>query len=381
MSTKKTFESFVNSVNENADAYKIYKKVSGKYSLRKPSYWGDLFNSSASIPYKELRKFDKELNSLDVYTTRELGCHNEYPMQANFKVQVPQVFVLYCNTEGGELGEFYGMSILVNTEGATYPRYACGIPDFEPELHNFANGIPESYLDIVTTGAQLIYENIDKTSDEDRQHYDFLLTLRDSGKTNMFGAAPYLQKEFGMSKKEAREVLAKWMERFNEGNLTEAKRAGLSKKETLKVAQKFADALTKLDGKKYTVSSDYEEDSFDLDVDGEEYEGGSYNINDDGSVVNMATWNRKTNVSPTYGNMDDDIKTIIKTIKNLKESVVNEDIRGDVKRFIKDNKDSLNDLADQDLWEEMYQKLYDEFGVEADTIKAKDLLKTFQFVF
>ena len=168
---------------------------------------------------------------------------------------------------------------------------------------------------------------------------------------------------------------------INEGNLTEAKRAGLSKKETLKVAQKFADALTKLDGKKYTVSSDYEEDSFDLDVDGEEYEGGSYNINDDGSVVNMATWNRKTNVSPTYGNMDDDIKTIIKTIKNLKESVVNEDIRGDVKRFIKDNKDSLNDLADQDLWEEMYQKLYDEFGVEADTIKAKDLLKTFQFVF
>jgi hypothetical protein len=63
------------------------------------------------------------------------------------------------------------------------------------------------------------------------------------------------------------------------------------------------------------------------------------------------------------------------------ESVTNEDIRGDVKRFIKDNKDSLNDLADQDLWEEMYQKLYDEFGVEADTIKAKDLLKTFQFVF
>ena len=109
-----------------------------------------------------------------------------------------------------------------------------------------------------------------------------------------------------------------------ESVVTEAKRAGLSKKETLKVAQKFADALTKLDGMKYTVSSDYEEDSFDLDVDGEEYAGGSYNINDDGSVVNMATWNRKTNVSPTYGNMDDDIKTIIKTIKNLKESVVTE---------------------------------------------------------
>jgi hypothetical protein len=160
MSTKKTFESFVNSMNENVDLYKVYKKVSGKYSLRKPSYWGDLFNQRGSIPYRELTKYDKELHSLDVYTTKELGCHSEYPLQSNFKVQVPQVFVLYCNTESGELGEYYGMSILVNTEGATYPRYACGMPDFEPELHNFANGIPESYLNIVTTGAQLLHEQM-----------------------------------------------------------------------------------------------------------------------------------------------------------------------------------------------------------------------------
>jgi hypothetical protein len=117
-----------------------------------------------------------------------------------------------------------------------------------------------------------------------------------------------------------------------ESAVTEAKRAGLSKKETLKVAQKFAAALTKLDGMKYTVSSDYEEDSFDLDIEDQddvdpritgEYAGGSYNINADGSVVNMAVWNKK-NSSPVYGNMDDDIKTIIKTIKNIKESVVTE---------------------------------------------------------
>ncbi len=160
MSTKKTFESFLNSMNENVDLYKVYKRVSGKYSLRKPSYWGDLFNQRASIPLKELSKYSSELDSLEVYTTKELGCHPDYPMQSNFKVQVPQVFVLYCNTERGELGEYYGMSILVNTEGATYPRYACGMPDFEPELHNFANGIPESYLNIVTTGAQMLHEKM-----------------------------------------------------------------------------------------------------------------------------------------------------------------------------------------------------------------------------
>ena len=130
--------------------------------------------------------------------------------------------------------------------------------------------------------------------------------------------------------------------------LLEAKRAGLSKKETLKVAQKFAAALTKLDGMEYTVSSDYEEDSFDLDIDGDEYAGGSYNINDDGSVVNMATWNRKTNVSPTYGNMDDDIKTIIKTIKNLKESIANEQM------------DLEDELAN------------DEFGMDFDQLGSKE---------
>ena len=80
----------------------------------------------------------------------------------------------------------------------------------------------------------------------------------------------------------------------------------------------------------------------------------------------------------------DELKAAAADFLGIKESVdteVNEDIRGDVKRFIKDNKDELNDLADEDLWDEMYQKLYDEFGVEADSIKAKDLLKTFQFVF
>jgi len=121
-----------------------------------------------------------------------------------------------------------------------------------------------------------------------------------------------------------------------ESAVTEAKPAGLSKKETLKVAQKFAAALTKLDGKEYTVNPDYEEDSFDLDFDGEEYAGGSYNINADGSVVNMAVWNKK-NVSPTYGNMDDDIKTIIKTIKNLKESVVTEGKKVTLKRRYTEN--------------------------------------------
>ena len=44
-----------------------------------------------------------------------------------------------------------------------------------------------------------------------RDYMGFLSKLRISGKTNMLGAAPYLQAEFNLDKKEARELLAYWM--------------------------------------------------------------------------------------------------------------------------------------------------------------------------
>lgn len=45
----------------------------------------------------------------------------------------------------------------------------------------------------------------------------FLDRLRESGSINMFGAAPYLAEAFGLSKREAREVLRQWMESFKQG--------------------------------------------------------------------------------------------------------------------------------------------------------------------
>ena len=138
-------------------------------------------------------------------------------------------------------------------------------------------------------------------------------------------------------------------------SINEAKRAGLSKEETLKVAQKFAKALSKVDGVKVTVSKGHEEDSFDLDYDGEEYDGGSYNINDDGSVVNMAVRHPKTKVSPTYGNIDDDVATIVKTIKKLPKMLgegtvidlrlVNENVNDEIEMALMN---WLNTLADGD---------------------------------
>ena len=44
-----------------------------------------------------------------------------------------------------------------------------------------------------------------------REEFTYLNRLRESGETNMFGAAPYLEDEFGLDRREARMVLSEWM--------------------------------------------------------------------------------------------------------------------------------------------------------------------------
>jgi hypothetical protein len=46
------------------------------------------------------------------------------------------------------------------------------------------------------------------------QYFDYLDKLRASGKTNMFGAAPFLQANFGLGKREATNILMEWMRTF-----------------------------------------------------------------------------------------------------------------------------------------------------------------------
>ena len=47
-----------------------------------------------------------------------------------------------------------------------------------------------------------------------KQYFDYLEQLRKSGVTNMFGAGPYLQQEFGLTRQDARDILLKWMESY-----------------------------------------------------------------------------------------------------------------------------------------------------------------------
>ena len=53
------------------------------------------------------------------------------------------------------------------------------------------------------------------TPPDRKEHFEYLDVLRESGATNMFGAAPYLQDEFDLSKSEAREILNHWMKTFS----------------------------------------------------------------------------------------------------------------------------------------------------------------------
>jgi hypothetical protein len=49
-----------------------------------------------------------------------------------------------------------------------------------------------------------------------KEHADYLIALRDSGETNMWGAAPYIQREFGITYKDAKDILLQWIKSFND---------------------------------------------------------------------------------------------------------------------------------------------------------------------
>ena len=46
------------------------------------------------------------------------------------------------------------------------------------------------------------------------EHLQYLDDLRESGVTNMFGARPYVEQEFYVSKSDASTILSYWMESF-----------------------------------------------------------------------------------------------------------------------------------------------------------------------
>ena len=55
-----------------------------------------------------------------------------------------------------------------------------------------------------------------KQENPDQVYFDYLEALRESGATNMFGAGPYLMREFGVDRKESHRILSAWMDSYKE---------------------------------------------------------------------------------------------------------------------------------------------------------------------
>lgn len=118
-------------------------------------------------------------------------------------------------------------------------------------------------------------------------------------------------------------------ESVNEGYVNEGYSGNFPKDITLaktkKVAEEVAKAMNMIaePGEEYKVNTrTIDNASFDLDVvrNGmvDEYDGGSYNLYDDGSIVNMATWDRKTGESPVFGDWRrDNAKKIANNVKKM----------------------------------------------------------------
>jgi hypothetical protein len=77
-------------------------------------------------------------------------------------------------------------------------------------------------------------------------------------------------------------------------------------------AEKFAKHMSKKENRKFTVTpGSVDEKSFDLDVDGLEYEGGSYLIDDKGDIINVSMGNK------VYGNINQLEESLTESVKIL----------------------------------------------------------------
>lgn len=72
------------------------------------------------------------------------------------------------------------------------------------------------FAGITVTHINASGKNIDRPTIVTDKHLTFLDKLRESGKTNMFGAGSYVQERFGVSRKDASTIVVYWMQSFEE---------------------------------------------------------------------------------------------------------------------------------------------------------------------
>lgn len=65
----------------------------------------------------------------------------------------------------------------------------------------------------------------------------------------------------------------------------------------------------------------------------------------------------------------------------VEKSNLNEDMRSELKSYIKKNKKEIDALADTDNWEGIYRMLFNDFRVDADSADAEELKTVFNIVY
>ena len=53
-----------------------------------------------------------------------------------------------------------------------------------------------------------------EAQEENKEYFDYLIKLRDSGRINMLEASPHLARTFGLEMSEAQRILGEWIATF-----------------------------------------------------------------------------------------------------------------------------------------------------------------------
>tara|TARA_R100001530_G_scaffold25394_2_gene20468 strand:- start:567 stop:1028 length:462 start_codon:yes stop_codon:yes gene_type:complete len=105
-----------------------------------------------------------------------------------------------------------GRTVYINEEGKLKGLSA------NPKAQEMLGDIGLSPLDYLV-GNVLFLTDTSESEDGAVQtmHFNYLEALRESGATNMWGAAPYLVRKFGVSDGEAGDILCAWMQQHRDG--------------------------------------------------------------------------------------------------------------------------------------------------------------------
>ena len=190
------------SLEEMTDLYK-YKSLTDKYKTELKSKIG--YNPSISM-----RDYSQDRDDKDPLKGKGFGDISFY-----YRDDLPQndfnKAIKWLESKGFEITQetnYYETDI--DDDRAWYPKIKFNFDIDKTELSEGSCGYTPDGKPRSKPASPDLNEGVEKSM------FTFLNDLRDSGITNMFGAGSYLEDEFGLDKREAREVLAKWMRSFEE---------------------------------------------------------------------------------------------------------------------------------------------------------------------